>query len=186
MNATVWVARAQTHIGCTTEPSPPAALPLISTLLSAPKGSLQPRTELAVTLHTESQAAPTCNSTIHQEIEDRWNSVPDHKEKGLPRDHQDLVQTCLWFTSRQIPRAVHFCFKFHLSARKSCRYCSASFSPAPSRAWVWSGDMQGPYSFSTTGHHRVTCLHFIDEFLNSSLGIWDRGKKNPKNKQQQQ
>lgn len=47
MNAT-GVARAQTDTGYATEFSPCAALLLTFTLLSAPKGSLQPKTELAV------------------------------------------------------------------------------------------------------------------------------------------
>lgn len=117
------------------------------------------------------------------------HSMRSQPRQGSPGPTANLVSAS---TSRRNPWGLHFSSKLHLAARKNCSCCSAGDSPAPSRAWVWSGDVQGSSHqhhcciFSTTGNHGVTTrFHFTDELLNSPLGVRDRKKPQQTRKEKQ-
>lgn len=111
-------------------------------------------------LHAQSQSAPAQNrrrlirrSGTH---EIQTHSTKKGPTQVSPGPTADLDSAS---TSRRHSWGWHFCSKILLAATKNRSCGGAGDSPAPSRTWVCSGDMQGCCHqhhccmFSTTGQH---------------------------------
>lgn len=127
-----------------------------------PKGKLAAQNGAgSVTLHTQSKSAPAQNRG-HLIRRSGTHDIQAHSTKkgptqGSPGPTADLDSAS---TSRRHSWGQQFCSKILLAATKNHSCCGAGDSPAPSRAWVWSGDVQGQHHCehhccmsSTTGWH---------------------------------